>query len=302
MLDETTGLPKKYGTRANYDLYFFNYSISTLLLNKQKCSIIDINGVPDGCSLNVYCYDADYNFIKYLPESKINEIPENTTYVRFALTGTGKKPTAAPTIDVRVKGAYSLSKNNLLERGVCHEFTFKVNEYTGMIADNKPLNRGYYTDSSDDGNNNWDNGFIMLPPNYDPEGEPVPLVFYCNATTQYMWSKSPGGYYPEYWKFISNCGYAVCACTGMTFKHRTLTNNFGLISYIDSMKSIIDHIFENYNVKNEVYVFGKSAGGFLCLLPWLNRLANVIAAAGFAPTTSTMAGAKKHMTNFSSVV
>ena len=237
-----------------------------------------------------------------MPESKINEIPENTTYVRFALTGTGKKPTAVPTIDVRVKGAYSLSKNNLLERGVCHEFTFKVNEYTGMIADNKPLNRGYYTDSSDDGNNNWDNGFIMLPPNYDPEGEPVPLVFYCNATTQYMWSKSPGGYYPEYWKFISNCGYAVCACTGMTFKHRTLTNNFGLISYIDSMKSIIDYIFENYNVKNEVYVFGKSAGGFLCLLPWLNRLANVIAAAGLAPTTSTMAGAKKHMTNFSSVV
>jgi predicted peptidase len=67
--------------------------------------------------------------------------------------------------------------------------------------------------------------------------------------------------------FLANNGYAVCDCSHLTNIHTEITESKQLPSIVSTTASLIRFIQMNYNVETDgIYIVGKSAGGFVCML------------------------------------
>ena len=283
ILNTETGLPKGAITAkaTTKKQGFLQNCMSILMVYVKDCTISGIDGIT-GYTTNIFCYDENYIFTGCV--DSVSAIPSDTAYIRFGLQSS-TAITELPTITLTVTGDSYLSKNDIPQKVQRTYISYEVKEIQNVF------DRGFDNTNAF----NWDNCYVILPPNYTPDGEPVPLIVYAHGTTGYMFTQTGEiGEHKSLQEFLAKNGYAVCNCSGITFKHTGLTNAFGLLSYPDSVKSMVDYMCTNYNIKNEVYLYSKSAGGFLSHLPQLSQVLNIKAVASLSPALSTMISARAH--------
>lgn len=111
-------------------------------------------------------------------------------------------------------------------------------------------------------------GVLLLPPNYDPKGTPVPIIMYCHGYSHYVYNNhwgSTDSFLKQKYNWTSR-GYAVFDCNGArNDNRREHFTSVGSPQFVEAMDLCYDYIKEHYNVENQVYVVGGSAGGPLAL-------------------------------------
>ena len=133
----------------------------------------------------------------------------------------------------------------------------------------------------------YDNGYILLPPNYTTDGEPVPLAIFFHGTDGYSFTETNIGRYERFLKFVRDNGYAVCDCSGRTYLYKNSGNskatNVAWTCYVNMYEFIINQ----FNVRKDgVYVFGKSAGGMFSALSAYQSQIPIKCIGGLAPSLS----------------
>lgn len=109
---------------------------------------------------------------------------------------------------------------------------------------------------------------LLLPPNYDPKGKPVPIIMYCHGYSHYVyydhWGSTDSFLKQKYnW---TKKGYAVFDCNGArNDNRRDHFTSVGSPQFVEAMKLCYEYIKDNYNVEHQVYVVGGSTGGPLAL-------------------------------------
>lgn len=148
-------------------------------------------------------------------------------------------------------------------------------------------------------------GVLMLPPNYDLDGKPVPVMIYGHGSNgYYKWETTMGelynnqGTYFPYMEYLRDEGFAVFDCFGLSSKYITSMNdvdansNFGSHIVVASYMAGIRYILSRYNLDaDNVNMYVKSLGGFIgavmanqtdiniktvsMLCPWINNMTSV---------------------------
>lgn len=111
-------------------------------------------------------------------------------------------------------------------------------------------------------------GVLLLPPNYDPQGKPVPIIMYCHGYSHYVYYDhwgSTGNFLKQKYNWTTR-GYAVFDCNGArNDNRREHFTSVGSPQFVEAMALCYEYIKEHYNVEHQVYVVGGSAGGPLAL-------------------------------------
>ncbi len=120
----------------------------------------------------------------------------------------------------------------------------------------------------------YNNGYVVLPPNYTKEGEPVKLAIFAHGTGGYEFNETAVKTYNKFVQFIAKNGYAVVDCSAMTnlYSGTTKTDgttnssvvdtNFPCPISINNFVELYNVVTRDYNISKEsVFIYGKSSGG-----------------------------------------
>jgi pimeloyl-ACP methyl ester carboxylesterase len=252
-LNAKTGLASGALTNASE---FFNYLHTPNYLHFPK-GIDDIDDLDidcTNCNFTIYCYDGDLNF---LGASSGYTLLDDTEYIKI-MVHSNEAFTFIPLLQVSC--LYHLPYMDFLKND-----HMKVAAKWISFEVHFPVPDEAVSDGSYNGNTvrRYDNGFIKLPPNYSPKGEPVPLILYIHGTGGYDFAETAVKLYDDYQNFLVNNGYALCDCSGVSNQYRSISDVFGAPSHVACVLDMYRFIADSYNVQTDgVYVFGKSAGGF----------------------------------------
>jgi acetyl esterase/lipase len=114
-------------------------------------------------------------------------------------------------------------------------------------------------------------GQIMLPPNYNPIGKPVPVIVFVHGSGGYFKFNAEMNYsYADYWAYLRDCGYAIVDCWGWTTKYEYLANIHDMANpytvpiSVKAYHAMIDFFLRNYNLDgSNMFVMCKSLGGHM---------------------------------------
>lgn len=145
---------------------------------------------------------------------------------------------------------------------------------------------GYHAFTDKDGDI-YNTGMIMLPPNYDPDGEPVPLIVNVHGSEAYL--SGGGGMqiadYEPYYNYLNDCGYALLDCYGWTQKYPNVSgksNPWAMPTTCKAYESVIELAKKAFNVdENNIFILCKSLGGHIA--GYLAASINIKACAMLAP-------------------
>ena len=107
-------------------------------------------------------------------------------------------------------------------------------------------------------------GALLLPPTYSPDGEPVPVIMYCHGASHGVWYGTWGATdnfrkQKQHW---ADMGFAVFDCTGAENNNRkTPYTSAGSPQFVNAYHQCYEYIRKHYNVAEDIYVCGVSAGG-----------------------------------------
>lgn len=283
-------------TDDNYNKYLHTGCYLSLAGNKVKGVT-----VPNGSTLSIFCYDDNFTLLS--ANGVVNtyaDIPSTAKYVKFQLynaSGYASVPMLAMVLSSRPKWV----KNSFTP--LAYQF------YNYEVKPPKLWDANYTTvhslpvDSSADVDNMryHDNCFVMLPPNYSPDGEPCKLVIFFSgdATTAFMGHNPFVGksgtsiiqsIYETNYKYFNNHGYAVVCFGGYTSmwsgeKGATIPGYWAprlSPAYVASLRGLYDFLMRNYNFDPAPYLAAKSAGGNMLLNTAATLPFPVRAAAGFS--------------------
>ena len=288
------GITKDYSKRnsATADNNFWNYCHSTLLLDISNCTITDV-ALQNGETLSIHWFDADCKYAGTV--NSVQSIPSAAKYVRFQLSSSS--PIALRNLEVTVDGTASTRKNAANPSSQTDKrtyFSFEVK---------KPYRFDTGVDYIGD-NRLYDNGFVLLPENYDPTGEPTNLAVFIQGTSGYPFDRVNGtsaynnymGMYKAPQEFVALNNIAVCCCSGLTSKYgNSVTNLMFAPLFCESVANMVDFVKDNYNI-GKIYIYGKSSGGILCNLAPLVEEIGAVCAASLAPAFCPIASQVYHRT------
>ena len=194
-------------------------------------------------------------------------------------------------LEVKVAGKPTFIKNITRASNTPQYFSFETS-YPSIAETSTPSDT-YMGTGGGASINCYDNGFIVLPPNYHAQDAAVPLIVYCHDKGEFGWDSTidVGSKNARIFSFLANNGYAVCDCYGLTSNHKSSVNAYYAPSYVSSIACLLKFIYANYNVRTDgIYICGKSSGAFMSLLlPYLQGF-KVRAAAGLSPVISPLIG------------
>lgn len=278
---------------------FMKYCHSVLMMNIEGCSISAVE-TQSGETLTIFYYGPDGSYLGRA--TSISGIDSSACFVKFMLN----KSTAYTTdriLSVEVSGVPRFVKNRFPSLGAMNHFAFETSETyqpepDGTIEGNNgsgnTTNTNHYLGSN---KRVFDNGFLMLPPNYTPDGPPVPLAVFCHGTTGYSGMATTTHTYTDYLPFVVNNGYAVADCSGLTSDNPfEATCALGMPSHKTSIVNMVKFLMDNYNLRDDgVYLFGKSSGGFVChMLAYLQPF-KVKAVASLNPAICLLTSQMNHV-------
>lgn len=215
-------------------------------------SITSINGTTDSETVNALCFDDN---MTALGKTAINSLASGTKWVGISIENCGTLRDKKITVNAVSDYEQPVYSSMRYTETTAKSFSFEI--------------------FKDDGNPHFDNGYVILPPNYEASGDKkVPLVIYCHGSNGYLpKSTTQPKSYGDYLKYVANSGYAVadCSCFGeeniFSDDEYTATavsdgnSRFTPMSVI-CYKSLYQHLIKCYNISpDDVYVFGKSNGG-----------------------------------------
>jgi len=138
-----------------------------------------------------------------------------------------------------------------------------------------------------DDENNYTSGKIKIPPNYTPDGDPVPLIVFIHGSAEYgsINSNEMTKMYEDYYNYLRDCGYAVFDCYGFGTKYqKSWCSTFGTPTNRKCYLLGIKYILDNYNVDgNNIFVSCKSLGGIQALSFYHETEINIRAVGMLAP-------------------
>lgn len=242
-------------------------------------------------SLNVHCYSNPTTYLGKTSSEDLFKLKEGTNLVKFEIFKTINY-TKNRALKVRLKyhaNHLEFIKNDIIEKPTEKYISYEIELPT--ITDEVSEDLSYHGNNSE---RVYNNGFLILPPNYTVSGEPVPLVIFCHGTEGYTFGEQSIISYGEYLRFIAYNGYAVADCSAVSSKYKNEYDGNGPTPLgISCYTSLYKYIANNYNIKTDgVYVFGKSSGGILTILLSQLQPFHVKVAAGLAPTTDIFANMK----------
>lgn len=211
--------------------------------------------LPDNCVSMIYSYIIDsiceengyekFSQIEFLTET--GEYIYNNVSLKEMLSGSGGS------------SGGSSGGNNYLPRPAtgCHAFSVKVN-----ISNPKPIvDTAEVTDTYVEGT---DYGYIMLPTNYSPNGEPVRLIITCHGAGANL-----NGYKSDAWKnnsqtYWTSLGFAVMDmfASPTEFTNSDTEMHYGNPLVLQCYKKGFDYVMKNFNLRKDgIFVLGSSMGG-----------------------------------------
>ena len=293
---DTTGANEGYiarNTATNSDDDFNNYCHTILMLGIENCTVSSIT-TQTGESLTIFCYGYDSTnggpLIYKTFVTDPSNIPANTCYIKIMLSNNNGFDVMRQ-LEVKVAGKPTFIKNITLASNTPQYFSFETS-YPSIAETSTPSDT-YMGTGGGVSINCYDNGFIVLPPNYHAQDAAVPLILYCHDKGEFGWNSTidVGSKNARIFSFLANNGYAVCDCYGLTSNHKSSVNAYYAPSYVSSIACLLKFIYANYNIRTDgIYVCGKSSGAFISLLlPYLQGF-KVKAAAGLSPVISPLIG------------
>lgn len=296
-----------YPAVTTNDSEFFSTCHTVQLLGIKACNIVSIE-VPKLEALSIFCYGANGSYIGYV--SDIENIFEDTEFVRFMLSRSGTAYSSIPTLEVTVDGHSKLLKNTTYGLVTERYFSFETTMPSQYDTDvNDPEEDAGASAGQYIGVNNsaryFDNGWIKLPPNYSAEGAPVPLVVNIHGSNGFDFMKGPKPLgYDVFQSFIANNGYAICDCSGVTnlALRRIVSDQFDDAffspSFISCIRDLVNYAIANYNISADgVYLIGKSAGGYILHLMTVMQGLKIRAAASLAPGISPLSAMQFYLSS-----
>ena len=278
-----------YTGYTSTDSVFMRSCHTVLMLCIEECTITGVT-TNTGETLSIACFNANGGYTSSV--SSVSSIPSGTCYVKFMLTKSTDY-TSLRMLIVTVSGKYSLRKNSVPT--LVDKKTFSYETTYPAYFESLDGTSDYIR--ANDNTRYYDNGFIELPPNYDPDGAPVPLVVYIHGTDGWTsFASGPSSTYADLMNFVVNNGYALCDCIGLTNQHKSMSSTtskgndiFYGPSFISCINSLVKHVTANYNVCDDgVYIYGKSSGGYTLHALTQTQGIRIRAAASLAPGISTI--------------
>lgn len=251
-------------------------------------SILNIDVNPSN-SDKVYIFEYD-DKLKYLGyTNNIYAISQEARYIKIMIENSAYYD-CVPYISIgfKLSHQYKTVKNNDFEQTNNRIYFLSFDVTAPHIPFSSDESSEYLGKEQ---GRHFDNGFIILPPNYDERGEPVPLAIYVHGTNGYYFNEMSISLYKEYLNFVSLNGYAVVDCSGLSdlygFNVDGTDNINCKISPISlsCFTSLYNFVLRNYNIRNDgCYIFGKSSGGLMTAWFSHNNVIPIRAAAGLAPS------------------
>jgi hypothetical protein len=119
-------------------------------------------------------------------------------------------------------------------------------------------------------------GRLMLPPNYDPTGNPVPVIVFVHGSNSFLhYNDEESSSYLPFWGYLANCGYAIVDCWNWTTKYeaeaesgmtqgKNMSGPYCVPTVVTAYKSAVEFYLRNYNLdEDNMYVMCKSLGGHM---------------------------------------
>lgn len=286
-------------TATNSDDNFNNYCHTILMLGVENCTVSSI-ATEENFTIFCYGYD-DGDSLEYLGSVSSLSIdlsdyvstnfPAGTCYIKIMLENSNGFD-VMPQLEVNMAGRPTLVKNITPASNVPQYFSFETSYPS--IAETSDPSSTYMGAGGGVSIKCYDNGFIVLPPNYHAQDAAVPLIVYCHDKDEFEWTSNVNSKNARIFSFLANNGYAVCDCYGLTSHHKNSGNAYYAPSYVSSMACLLKFIYANYNVRTDgIYICGKSSGAFISLL--LPQLCGfkIKAAAGLSPAISAFIALRK---------
>lgn len=241
-----------------------------------KISITPVKNASHVTNIILYEYNSSMAFVQYQSYSANTSLSSSTHYIRFvAHTDTsGYNPYA-----LEVLGGLRMVRN-FLTATEYDRFVFEV--YPGVYS----------------------SGVILLPPNYTPEGESIPMFVYLHGSNVYSdWNSNMGEAvsggvtnYPRM-QYLANEGFAVLDIYGWTSKYLAIadtqnvstepnkSNSFATPITYSSFRAGIRYATSRYNIDdNRISLYCKSLGGSLANIFSVRDDIKVNAICELAPT------------------
>ena len=176
----------------------------------------------------------------------------------------------------------------------------KLPSFGSNISDTRWFRFGYKAfDYLEDGEKKiaYTTGIMIMPPNYDPEGKPVPVIMFCHGSSSYQ--KLTGTIdhnHDPFIEFLADCGYAVIDCYGWTNRFpdvnaESMSSLWAIPTCCKSYISLVNLLTDAYNLdRNNMFVLCKSLGGHMAA--WLSTALPLKAACFLAPAIRLNLGYK----------
>lgn len=237
--------------------------------------------VDAGDTLSVFCYDTEFGYLAKTAD--IASAPSQTAWIRLQIYNASGFQAAKP-ISATKNGSWECVKGTLPRFGRAHYFSYEVKVLPPVDTDGTTFN-GYTTRF-------YDNAYMMLPPNYNPEGDPVPLIIYTHGSDAWKFGFTNAPNYYALQQFLVNNGFAFCDCRGITNTYKDEDTGKAIDDgvtpiAIDCYCQLYEYMVSNYNIRQDgCYIYGKSSGGLEPALLSCLQPIPIRAAAGLAPMLS----------------
>lgn len=129
-------------------------------------------------------------------------------------------------------------------------------------------------------------GWLKLPSNYDPTGDPVPLIVFVHGSGDMVEiNSSMTVYYNDYYNYLRDCGYALFDCYGYGNLYAVAGGNtWNTPTNKKCYHQGIEYVCKNYNIdRNNIFVACKSLGGVQAFGFYFDTTLNIKAIGMLAP-------------------
>jgi len=266
-------------TDDNYNKYLHTPCYISLKGNK-------VNGVtiPSGSTLSIFCYDDSFSLLSGGIVSAVANIPDGAAYVKMQIYNSSGFASVIP-LGVTFASQPKFAKNSFTPLvPQYHNFECKPPKLFDDAACTTLHEEPTGATADVDNTRYHDNGFVMLPPNYSPDGEPTKFIIWFSGDAcmffmahtpfrYYSSNKITASIYEQNFKYLCNMGYAVVSFTGYTsmWSGEPGATAPGLWSarikpsYIAALHGFYDFLMKNYNFDPRPYIAAKSAGGYMLI-------------------------------------
>lgn len=257
------------------DFYYLNISTNSLVVSKvygvsryidcDNAHQLRITRIPtSNRHFGIVFYDKNKQAIESVPffsnkfldkTDIIVEIPSGASFFRTSYYNTSQQKKRGIPFEYELDNKPGLNYRKYQTGNIY----FSVNVVQDLA---------YYSDGSESDNVQATTSVLALPPQYDPYGDPVPIIMYCHGYSHYVYYDKWGSTdsFNAQKKHWTDMGFAVFDTNGARNNNkRAAFYSAGCPQFVEAMRLTFEYIKANYNVSDEVYIVGGSAGGPLAL-------------------------------------